>query len=340
MAATSGITALQKIALGEESDPGTGVTATILWRGTGSMKDTRKIVEVGENVGMHAPQDNTYTAQLGGEITLEQALAFEQFKMVLNAGYAMSSAVADGAGSGKIWTASMPHAASTAVPTKTYSFHGGSTNGSATWAETAYYGFVSEYSIKGTPGDLLQLSSTWLTREVANSGGFPSASPAAVHLCPFGGATLYIDAYSGTIGSTAKSNSVIGYDFNVKTGLVPAYTADRLDFSIVKYTRPEVTLKITFEMNGTANTEKQTHWRSQNTRQIRLKHVGAALTSAGTTYTYYTLIYDIVGRWVTFDVIDSQDGDDIVTGEFKGMYNSTAALYHRVIVVDESATIP
>ena len=71
MAATSGITALQKIALGEESDPGTGVTATILWRGTGSMKDTRKIVEVGENVGMHAPQDNTYTAQLGGEITLE-----------------------------------------------------------------------------------------------------------------------------------------------------------------------------------------------------------------------------------------------------------------------------
>jgi hypothetical protein len=81
------------------------------------------------------------------------------------------------------------------------------------------------------------------------------------------------------------------------------------------------------------------HW-GQTTRQLRLKFVGVALTTPGTTYTYYTLIIDIVGKWTKFDPVDSQDGDEIVTGTFTGMYNATADLYHRVILVNEEAAVP
>ena len=150
---------------------------------------------------------------------------------------------------------------------------------------------------------------------------------------------MYIDAYNGTLGATAKTNSLIGFTLDVKTGLVPAYTADSLNFSIVKYTRPEVVAKITWEQNANANSERQTqHW-SQVTRQLRLKFVGAALTTPGTAYTYYTVIIDICGKWTQFDQVDSQDGDEIITGTLTGMYNGTAGLYHKVIVVNQDAAL-
>jgi hypothetical protein len=340
MAGTSGITALRKIQLGLETVSGTNVTPDVLWRGTGSVEDMRKIVNVGENIGYHAPIDTTYIAQTGGQWTLEQDVNAEQLLHVLNAGYNLGGPGSDGAGSGKIWTATMPHAASTFVPTGTYTLRQIMTQGAVEWADEGAFGYVSEYSLTGTPGELLKLSSTWMTRGVAAQSGAASIAVPTVHPIPFGGGTMYLDNASGTIGSTAKSNSLIGFGLSVKTGLVPAYTVDRLDFSVVKYTRPEVVAKITWEQNASANTERQTvHW-GQTTRQLRLKFVGVALTTPGTTYTYYTLIIDIVGKWTKFDPVDSQDGDEIVTGTFTGMYNATADLYHRVILVNEEAAVP
>ena len=339
MAASSGITALRKIQIGQESASGTPITADIAWRGTGSIKDNRKIVSVGENIGYHAPIDTTYTAQTGSESTLDADVSAEQIMYVLNAGYALTGPASDGAGTGKIWTADMPAEASADVPTATYTINQIMTNGTTEWADRTAYNFVSQYSITGTPGELLKLSSTWV-------GYGPAAGPASeviatptVHLIPFGGGTMYIDAYTGTIGSTAKSASLIGFTLDVKTGLVPAYTADSLNFSVVKYTRPEVVAKITWEQNVNANSERQAQYWSQVTRQLRLKFIGAALTTPGTTYTYYTIIFDLVGKWTAFDPVDSQDGDEIITGTFTAMYNGTANLYHRVIVVNEDASL-
>jgi len=339
MAGTSGITALRKIQLGQESSAGTPAAADILWRGTGSIKDNRKIVNVGENVGYHAPIDTTYTAQTGSETTLEQDLTAEQFAYVLNAGYALTGPAADGAGTGKVWTADMPAEASVAVPTGTYTINQIMNNGDTEWSDRTAYNFISQYSVSGTPGELLKLSSTWMGQGVTAGVGSVVIATPTVHPIAFGGGTMYIDAYSGTIGSTARASSLIGFTLDVKTGLVPAYTVDSLGFSIVKYTRPEVVAKITWEQNALANTERQTnHW-SQITRLLRLKFVGAALTTPGTTYTYYTVIFDLVGKWTEFSPVDSQDGDEIITGTFTAMYNSTADLYHRVLLVNQDAAL-
>jgi hypothetical protein len=69
-----------------------------------------------------------------------------------------------------------------------------------------------------------------------------------------------------------------------------------------------------------------------------LKWQGAALTTAG-TYTYKTFIIDLVGKWQSFSTIDEQDGNDVVTGTFKGAYNSTAGLFGRFIVVNENSSL-
>lgn len=341
MAATSGITALRKIQLARESVSGTNATPDIMWRGTGSIADKRKIVNVSENIGYHAPVDTTYVSQTGGTATLEADLNVEQFLHVLDAGYELDDTpAADGAGSGKIWVATLPAAAAITVPTATYTIRQVTTNGTTEWADEGAFGYVSEYTINGTPGELLKLSSTWQTRGLTTESGAEAIGLIPeVHLIPFGGAVMYIDAYNAALGGTAKSASLIGFDLSVKTGLMPAYTADRLDFTIVKYTRPEVVARITWEQNANAHTERQTHFWSQAARQMRLKFVGAALTTPGTTYTYYTLLIDIVGKWTAFDPIDSQDGNEIVTGTFTGMYDAVPDLYHRITVVNETASI-
>ncbi len=73
---------------------------------------------------------------------------------------------------------------------------------------------------------------------------------------------------------------------------------------------------------------------------MRLKINGSALTTAGSGYTYKTLIVDLAGKWETFDKIDEQDGNDIVTGTLRARYNSTAALFAEFVVVNELSSLP
>jgi hypothetical protein len=49
---------------------------------------------------------------------------------------------------------------------------------------------------------------------------------------------------------------------------------------------------------------------------------------------------DLYGKWETFDVIDEQDGNDIVTGTFKVGYSTAASKKAVFIVVNELATLP
>lgn len=341
MTATATITPLRKIQLGEESPAGTLATPDILWRGTGGFEDNRKIVNLNENIGIHVPFDTTVLVQSGATWTLEQDLTAEQFMTILTAGYSLGNVASDGGGgSGKIWTALMPHTASAAVPTATYTIRQILNNGGGGLIyDEGAFGHVSEYNIKGTPGDVLKLSSTWQTRGIASTETPATIAVPTVHPIPFGGGQLYVDAIALPIGTTPQSNSLVGFDLKVKTGLVPAYTVDRLDFSIVKYTKPEVTLDVTYESTENAQgTQRQTIYWGQTARKLRLKFVGAALTTPGTSYTYYTLIIDIIGKWTSFKPVDTMDGNDVVTGTFTGMYNATADAYHSIILVNEQAT--
>ena len=66
---------------------------------------------------------------------------------------------------------------------------------------------------------------------------------------------------------------------------------------------------------------------------------GTALTSAG-AYTYKTAIISLAGKWDTFEKIDEQDGNDIVTGHFIVHYNSTANLFAAITVVNQVSSMP
>jgi hypothetical protein len=160
----------------------------------------------------------------------------------------------------------------------------------------------------------------------------------AVEEILFSKGTIAIDAVGGSIGATVKSSTWLGFDLSLETGWIPVYTGDgNLYFTFTKSTEPILTCDLTFEYDGTAVAEIE-NFRAQTARQIRLKWLGAALTTAG-TYTYKTFIIDLVGKWQSFSAIDEQDGNDIVTGTFKAAYNSTAGLFGRFIVVNENSSL-
>jgi hypothetical protein len=202
------------------------------------------------------------------------------------------------------------------------------------------YGFVESFKLSGKGGEALMMSAEWKGRQIVVSSFTTAATLPTVEEILFSKGLLFIDTAGGTIGATTKSNTLLGMDLDAKTGIVPVFAADgQLYFSFTKTTEPEVLLKVTFEHDATAQAEKIA-WRAGTARQIRLKWSGSALTTAGTTYTYKTLIIDLAGKWEKFDKLGEQDGNDIVTGTFRARYNATAALFAEMIVVNELASLP
>lgn len=150
---------------------------------------------------------------------------------------------------------------------------------------------------------------------------------------------LYIDNVSGTIGTTQKSNTFLSFELDLNTGWKGQATGTgRKDHSFVKYTKAEWTLKVTFEHDGSAVTEKAA-FRNKTARLIRIKIEGAALATAGSVYTYKTIIIDVPGVWTEFTALENDDGNDTVTGTLKGGYDVTAALGGQIVVVNELSAL-
>jgi len=332
----AGVKALRQIKLGAESTgtPGTAVAATTVLRLVGTLEDQREIVFPAEDVGLLSGTDRQYTPKLLGAITMEGEATFEQAPYFFEAGIDNTAPTTD-SGSGYIYTYTLPTTAQK-YP-RTYTIEGGDD----TEAEEMEFSFVKEFTLSGNAGEAWMLSSNWTGRQVSTSTFTPSSDTPipTVEDALFSKTTLYIDETSDTIGTTAKSNTLLNASLKVVTGFKEVPTADgNLYYSLVKQVAPEVTLEITFEHDGTATAEKA-KWRAGTARQIRLNCLGSALTSSG-THTYKTLRVNLAGKWEKFDKIDEQNGNDVIKATFRARYNSTAALFGSIVVVNELSALP
>jgi hypothetical protein len=321
----------------KEATAGTPGTATGLWRGVGTIEDTRETVFPEEDIGYISGVDRSYTPQLGAALTMDATPAtFEQLPYLLSAGIAnTTSGSADGAGSGKIYLYTLP---TTTSPTlQTYTIEGGDNQE----AERMEYAFVQMFQLEGKQGQAITMQADWVGRQVTlNAFSTQPATPTVEEML-MGKAKLYIDAVSATYGNTQKSNTLMAVTYKHATGWQPIMpTGDgNLYYPSIKLVAPEVTLEITFEHESTAAAEKAA-WRAGTARLIRLLVQGTALTTAGTTYTHKTLIVDLPGKWESFNKLDEDNGNDIVTGLFRSRYNATVGDAGKVVVVNEVASLP
>ena len=334
----SGQFVFRKIQLGKEANAGTPVAASMIWRGTGVPDDQRSIVRPPEHVGYAVRSNRTYTPMLLAGLSMDAIPAtFEQLPYLLEAGIkTVNTGAADGSGSGKIYDYVFPSTAANTI--KTFTIEGGDDQ----QAEEMEYAFVEKLTLAGKGQEAVTMQADWLARQMALSTFTGALTPPTVVEALAGNAKLYIDASGGTIGSTLKSNTLLEWTLELVTGWVPRWTAEgALVFGRVAWVGSvmDASLKITFEHDATSVAEKAA-WRAETGRLLRLNVDGPALTTAGTAYQKKTLRIDLAGKWLSFDKLDEDEGNDIVEGEFSAHYSPSDSLHGRIIVVNEISVLP
>lgn len=329
----AGIKPLRKIQLGKEATPGTPVPATTIWRGMGTIDDQREVKIVQEDVGLLTPSSRSYTSKLLGAIDFDDVeFTFEQFPHILEACLlGGQTPAADGTGTDKIWTYPYP---TTAIPTlKHYTIEGGDNQ----QAERIEYGYVDSFGLSGKSQEAIMMKASWYGRQVSKNAFTAALTVPSVAQCMFGAAKLYIDP--AVFGTTLKSLTLMAFELSVKTGITPAFPSDNLYYSFVKRNYPEVTLKVTFEHDGTAVAEKDA-WIAETDRCIQIKAEGPAVQTPGTLYQKKTVLINTAGKWTKFDKIGEQDGNDIVQGTLTGGYVAGVTGMGSIVVVNELTTLP
>lgn len=330
-----GIKALRKLQFGRESTPGTIVPATTVWRGQGALEDKREITFPPEDIGVFAGVDRSYISFIEGGLDLESTpMTFEQLPHILEMGVKAVTPAQDGTGSGYVYQYDFPATAAPSV--KTYTIQGGDDQ----QAQVMEYCHATEFTLEGASKQAWMMSASLTGRQAVNQAFTASVALPSIEEMLFGKTRMYIDAITGTWGTTLKSNTLLKASLKYSTGIIPKYTADgNLYFSFIQYTQPEVVLDITFEHDGTAVAEK-TNFENQTARLIRLLIQGSTFTTAGTTYSVKTAFVDLAGKWEKFNPLGDQDGNSIIEATFRARYNSTAAKFGKIVVVPALSALP
>ncbi len=330
----AGSRSLRKIKLGKETTAGTNLDATTIWRGTGVIHDQRDRVFPKEDVGVLGGTDRSYTAKYWSDLTLDSVEGtFEQLPYIFEAGVKTAAASADGSGSGYIYE----YAASITSQntTTTYTIEGGDDQ----QEEEAAYWFCKHFNLSGDGQGALFMSSDWVGRVTANGTFKAALSVPSVEEILVNKGTLYIDDSGGSIGGTEVSSTLFGINFDYTTGLQEYWAVDgSLDFNLIKFTEDEIKLELTYEHNASAVTEKA-KYQDGSTRLLRLKIEGSAFTTAGTDYTYKTLIIDVAGVYEDWSELQDQDGNDVVTATLRVRYSPADTLKAEFVIVNDLAAL-
>lgn len=333
----AGVKKLGFIQIGQEStaSKGTAVNADIIWRGLGAGGDNLEVVFPDEDVGYLSGVNRSYIPKVEGVLEMEDTPAtFEQFPHIMEAGIENEASTQDGAGSGYIYEYDFPTTSAPEIATYTIEF------GDNQQEYEFAYGFVTDFTLSGSASEAVNMSANWVGRQTDSGTKTAALSLVAVEEVLFQKGKLYIDGTSDTFGTTQATNTWLEFSLDYTTGFQPVYTGDgEKYFSFEKCVGPEVTLDLMFE-HDTTGVAEMAAWRAGTTRFVRMEFQGSTLGTSGTDYIYKTLTVDVVGAWESFDPIDEQDGNDVVSGTLRGRYDIVAQDFGKITVVNELASLP
>lgn len=330
----NGIKALRTIELGQEATtaPGTPVAGSTLWRGEGTLDDQRQVIHPDEDIGYLSGVDRSYIPKVEAQIAFSDTPAtFEQLPYILEAGV---EAIGDGTANNSAYISDYNFPTTAVNTIQTFTIEGGDNN----QYEEMEYAFVRDFTLSGVAGEAWMVGANWAGRQVSKTTATGSAVPTVEEML-FSKTKMYVDAVSGTIGSTQLTDTLLDANISFTTGWIPVWTADGdLFFSFHKMTKPEIVMNVTFEHNTSAVAEKDA-WIAETPRLIRLMVEGSALSSSATgtaTDTVKNVQIDMAGKWERFEPLDDQDGNDTISATFRARYNSTGAEFCDIRVVNES----
>lgn len=320
-----------KIQFGRESTPGTGVAATVIWRGQFSnISDERQRETVEEQIGVlvkaERMYDKSYLAKLAMPAT---PMTFEQVVHLLEAG--VKVATPSGVG---------PYVYSYTIPTgntvntvKTYTIEAVNVSVTGDYREMAY-SLVEEFTLDAKAGEAWMMSANWFGRQPVTGTPTTLTTLQTVEEALLLKTKVYIDATGGVVGTTNKAGVLMGASMKVKTGLVPVMTGDgNLYFTTHKFTLPEVTFSMTLELeSGGVVAAERAIYESNAVRLFQL-------TCDGSSAARQVLI-KWAGKYDKINDYTNSNGNTTVQLDGHAVYSSTDALYWQMDVTNGLATIP
>jgi hypothetical protein len=174
----------------------------------------------------------------------------------------------------------------------------------------AVYGFVTNFSIKGSANEVVKFSGKAQLKAVAAvTTGFDTATPIAGTPMQSNLFKFYADAASGTAGTTQVTGTLREFSLNVDTGLHPKQFLDgSASYTNHGQDRPSATLDVVLELNANSNTIRS-DWKARNQKRVRL-----LINSAGTTNPSFYM--DLAGYWSKMQKIGDKDGNTIMAATF------------------------
>lgn len=334
-----GIKKLQRIQFGKETVAGTKVAATARWRGMGStLDDQRKLEIVDELVGYMGGTDRTIITENISGLSLSATPATPEQLQYL---WAMAmggptTGAADGAGTDKIYTNTIPTTAG--VTLQSYTLE----TGDDKEQEYATYGVCKQIVIEGKAGESVKMSGTLLARGVTVLGGFSSAALPAVSELPTSQGKFYLDAIGGTIGTTQVANQILGFKITYDFMVIPKPTMDgSLDWSFAVLVDYKISGEVLFEHDTAVlrSAGAKADFVSQTAKLMQIKLLGGTITTPGTTYSQKQVLINHPIKWLNPPTLSDLNGNDTINMKFQSRYNSTYGSAGAVIVVNELASL-
>lgn len=336
---TYGIEKERRLQIGAEVTPGTAVAASVVFRGPqAGLEDASEKVIPTEHVGYAVQLDRSYFKDAAAVYNQPETEAtFEQLPLILAGG--VKSVVSGAANGGTTvgYKYLYPCPTVNADHTfKTFTLEAGDNNK----AYEMEYGFVEQFRLTGAPRESVKVSDVvWRGRQRSAASFTGALTLPTVEEILFSKGKLYLDAVGGTIGSTQKTNTWLGFDLLVETGLIPVFTGDgNLYFSFVKATGMRISGSLTVEHDGVA-TALEDDWAAKTTRLLRMDFPGTALSGSGGTYASKLLRIDMAALLTRVNPIDAVNGNDVLKVEFQAVYNATAGKFAEFDVCNLLSTV-
>ncbi len=329
------VKALRQIQLGKETTAGTATAATVQWAGNGVLKDDRSIVALEYDDGFLPEQHINYIPNAGATLEMEETPAtFEHLPYILSAAVeATITGTQDTGGSGYVYQYDIPTSA--AQTPKTYTIEMGDDQRQ----DEMEYAYVEKFTLSAASDEAVMVSATWKGRQATDCSFTAVDPPTSLEPILFNKGTIDIDDSAGTIGTTKKAATLLGYTIDVDMGHRQIKAADgNKYFSSIKQVAPSVTGTLIMEHNTIGEAEI-TAARAGSRRLVRLEHTGAALTTAGSSYTYRKFIVDLAIEYTDVPALSDQDGNDTIELPFRMVYSKADSLAGQMIVVNETSAL-
>lgn len=325
-----GLSALQKILVGQESTKGTAVAATAALLGKLTIEDKPTKHTPEESRGsLITPYRSVKVAEEVG-LSFDGDATFEQLIYFLHMGI-LGNVTPSGAGSEKTWTFTPAKSAAGTYDSFTIEA------GDDVQAVEVEYCMASKITIAGGMAAPVTVKADMFGRQIANTTFTGSITPPAVETISGQKCKLYIDDEDGSIGATEVAASLISWTFDIETGLyLKRYGDGNLCFSSYGEKGGKVSLQVQAAFNSTVNTERA-NADMETQRLVRIEVEGTTIDTLPKKLTL-----DVCGAYEpgSFKLLEERDGETVVSFTLTSQDSPNYGKGFEVVVVNAVSTLP